>query len=197
MATPSSASGRYSPSFFRSPSTVFETAALGRLPPSVSPLPVQPRGFPFAASVPPTRVFRPRGLAPPRRLAPHKVRGPIASRFRSWGSLGFPVPRPFDRSRRGLTGRVPPMQFIPFEERHSPVAVPCHHGRFPLVVHAGSCSTSSSLPCGRRGFRPSLTTPLLPAGPLTTTPSARSTPRRCSTRPAEASQRRCPRAPAQ
>jgi len=37
--------------------------------------------------------FRPRGLSPPRRFPPRAGHGPVASRFRPWGSPRFPASR--------------------------------------------------------------------------------------------------------
>ncbi len=54
---------------------------------SGSPLPA---GCPaFGARQPASPVFRPRGFSPPRRLAPPRSRGLVASRCRSWGSSRF------------------------------------------------------------------------------------------------------------
>jgi hypothetical protein len=57
----------------------------GPAPAPVRPLPA-PEGA-FGASVPSdTILFRPRGLSPPRRLAPHELCRLVASCCRSWGS---------------------------------------------------------------------------------------------------------------
>lgn len=59
--------------------------------PGVHSRPVAPRGGrAFGGSVPSDPiVFRPRGLSPPRRLAPPGLCGLVASRCRSWGSPRF------------------------------------------------------------------------------------------------------------
>jgi hypothetical protein len=64
-------------------------------PPPMSPCGSTPRPLsrPFGAVGPPRHSFRPRGFAPPRRLPPHTGSGRVASRYRTWGSLGFAADR--------------------------------------------------------------------------------------------------------
>jgi hypothetical protein len=87
-------------------------------------------GFGIAASTVGTRrpavsSFRPRGFSPPRRLAPPRPCGPVASRCRSWGS-----PR-FHRVRRP---GFPAMRSCPPKPCSPPAATPPRPSRgFPRV----------------------------------------------------------------
>jgi len=63
----------------------------------------------------PSRMFRPRGFSPPRRLAPPQARGLVASRCRPWGSPGFSAP-----TRHACLASSPPHRCTRPPERSLP-----------------------------------------------------------------------------
>lgn len=63
--------------------------------------------------------FRPRGFAPPRRLAPLSRRGLVASRCRPWGSPRFPSHAPRPPKPPGARG---PFPATPPTPRRTPLA---------------------------------------------------------------------------
>jgi len=70
----------------------------------------------FGKRQPASSSFRPRGLSPPRRLAPSKRGACIATRFRPWGSPRFHPVRHVDRPLRAcrrLAPRFPAVRSCP------------------------------------------------------------------------------------
>lgn len=78
-------------------------------------------------------MFRPRGLSPPRRFAPHQLHGLVASRCRSWGLQRFEFRKTSRVAPAGLRIVSPP-HGAPSEECHSQTAGPCHQGHSLLDV---------------------------------------------------------------
>lgn len=128
-------------------------------------------------------VFRPRGLAPPRRFAPPCRDPRLAADFRPWGSPRFCRWRALDRPSRADRSRAPALPrgaFLPFEAfppctaadaRARALAVRgrivtafavtdarVHRPPFPLAVAAdpilGSCLPALVPPTRPQGFPP-------------------------------------------
>jgi hypothetical protein len=82
-------------------------------------------------------AFRPRGFSPPRRFAPRHGLRVCCTPQPAMGSdafLSLAVPL---AEANGPAGPFP-HRYTPFEEFPSSAAVPCHHGRCPLVVTSHS-----------------------------------------------------------
>ena len=80
-------------------------------------------------------TFRPRGFAPPRRLAPRASHGSVAPRNRSKvRRVSCAPPSRATRRRPDQTVQIPATRFTPFEDFPSSAAVPHHCGRCPPVV---------------------------------------------------------------
>jgi hypothetical protein len=86
----------------------------------------------------PSTVFRPRGLSPPRRFAPHRGCGFVAPRCRLWGSTRFPSRLPAHPRVPCKAFAFPAPRVIPFEEFPSSAAVPHHCGLCPPAIAARS-----------------------------------------------------------
>lgn len=115
---------------------------------------------PSASGCPALRTFRPRGLSPPRRLAPPSACRLVASRCRSWGSLGFCVtrlptashaspPAPYPPELIRLQSRIPVTRdrYLPAVPRMRPprLGVPAD---FKVLLRASVRGEASSLPIG-------------------------------------------------
>lgn len=103
-------------------------------------------GFPLLPSASSDQLevpFRPRGLAPPRRLSPHGDRGLVASRSRPWGSPRFRVPSSLRGYRLDVGDCSPRRESHPSKD--SPRRQPFH---VTVVV--------ASLPLSRLSARPLL-----------------------------------------
>jgi len=102
---------------------------------STTPMTLPPSFGPTVATQ--SDAFRPCGFSPLRRFTPCRGFESIAPRSRTRFAAfpgGIPAngrPKP---TTDGRSSPFPATRFTPFEEFPPPVAVPCHHGRYPLAV---------------------------------------------------------------
>jgi hypothetical protein len=124
-----------------------------------SPLVRHPRLRPLPPVLPPTSaarfqpvdMFRPRGFSPPRRVAPQKSPGLVASRYRKEFAAFRHRSRhsPPDTSEEVLarvrsTTAFPAAPFTPLEEVPPPAAASHHCDRCPLAVAPPPSSSRAS-----------------------------------------------------